>query len=68
MQGQLSSSVDGESPEGANDTFTQQLMAGALKLKTTLFKPERISFSDVARNPALAKRARAEMDNHSFKG
>lgn len=72
MQAPAVSSSDVDTPvseAGAlNDSFTQQLMAGALKLKSSLFKPERISFADVARNPALAKRARAEMDNHQFKG
>ena len=53
---------------GQNDSFTQQLMAGALKLKSSLFRQERVSFADIAHNPSLAKRARAEMDNHHFKG
>lgn len=53
---------------GQNDSFTQQLMAGALKLKSSLFRQERVSFADIAHNPTLAKRARAEMDNHQFRG
>lgn len=53
---------------GQNDSFTQQLMAGALKLRSSLFRQERVSFSDIAHNPNLAKRARAEMDNHQFRG
>lgn len=53
---------------GQNDSFTQQLMAGALKLKSSLFRQEQVSFADIAHNPTLAKRARAEMDNHQFRG
>lgn len=57
---------------GQNDSFTQQLMAGALKLKSSLFRQEkereRVSFADIAHNPSLAKRARAEIDNHHFQG
>ena len=77
MQGQLWSSAEIDTPSSdgtprqapaLNDSFTQQLMAGAMRLKSSLFKPERISFTDIARNPTLARRARAEMDNHQFKG
>ena len=50
-------------PESAILSQFLQLMAGAQRLKTAMFRPERISFTDIARNPSLAEAARAEATN-----
>eukprot|EP00884_Botryococcus_braunii_P012143 jgi/Botrbrau1/2092/Bobra.0047s0050.1 len=59
-------SPDGGQPSAqANssvDTFTKSLMAQAKRLRSAVFNnPDRVSFTDVARNPLLARAARAEL-------
>ena len=53
---------------GPRDSFTDQFLASAARLKDTVLKTEAVSFKDVAANPSLGRRARAEMNSHQLKG
>ncbi|KAK9817288.1 hypothetical protein WJX72_012262 [[Myrmecia] bisecta] len=60
-----SEALDIRPPAHMNDSFTQQLMAQAMRLRSAVFHhTERISFADLAKSPDLAKAARAELDNN----
>ncbi|BDA42713.1 hypothetical protein COCOBI_03-6060 [Coccomyxa sp. Obi] len=55
------------SPSTSGDSFGKALMHQAMRLKTAMLN-QKVNFMDIARNPGLAKAAKAELDGESRSG